>query len=202
VMPFSDEMLSELEIVAHRGAETASSSLTTFLGRNVHVQVNGVDMTQIETIPERMGSGEALAVGLLARVAGEISGNAVLLFSRAEALQLVQLLGSPAKDMPIKGFGELERSMLEETANITISSFMNSITFHLARRCVPNAPQYVMDLAGAILSVVLMESAEVADQAVLFTTRFACESEQLQALFVFLPSPASLHALQEGLGDV
>ncbi|MFW5829787.1 MAG: chemotaxis protein CheC [Planctomycetota bacterium] len=200
-MSFSTDMLAELGIVASRGAEHASSALSTFIGRSVHVDVGTVNMVAIEQVPERLGAGEVLTVALVTRVAGEITGNAALLFQRPEALQLVRWLGSPATDVPAAGFGELERSMLEETANITISSFMNSITAHLAKRCVPNAPMYLMDLAGAILSVVVMESAAVADTALLFSTRFLCDADQMQALFVFLPSPEALQALREGLED-
>lgn len=193
-----NRLLMELEIVARRGADQASACLSAFLGRNVAVTVNGVSTVDIEQIPEELGGGSALAVGLLSRVVGEICGNAVLLFERSHALNLVKILGGDSS-AAFDGFGALERSMLEETANITISSFMNSMTNHLARRCVPNAPVYLLDMAGAILSVVLMESAAVADTAVVFSTRFACQDESLAALFVFLPSPAALGQIEEGL---
>jgi len=192
-------LLSELEIVAHRGAESASNSLSGFLARDISIEVNGVSMAPIETIPEQLGSGQTLALALLARVGGEIEGNAVLMFQREDALQLVRALGSPTSTIPIEGFGELERSMMEETANITISSFMNSITFHLGKKCVPNAPIFMMDMAGAVLSVILMESAEVADQAIVFSTRFTCPTGGMNALFVFLPSPSSLGIMEEVL---
>ncbi|OVE81429.1 hypothetical protein BVY04_03300 [bacterium M21] len=197
---FEAEFISELEIVAHRGAENASGSLSSLLGHNVSIIVNGVEFADIEEIPERMSSGDMITVGLLSRVTGMIEGNSVLLFSEKDAAQLVQALGS--KKQKIEGFGDMERSMLEETANITISSFMNSITSHLNRKCVPNAPIFLVDLAGAILSVILMESAEVADRAILFSTKFLCKDEDMQVMFVFLPSPPSLLELQGGLTDV
>jgi chemotaxis protein CheY-P-specific phosphatase CheC len=156
-------------------------------------------MTPLETIPEKLGSSEMLAIGLISRVKGDIQGNAALLFKEEHALRLVQILGSKEEDIPDDGFGDLERSMLEETANITISSFMNSIATHLEKSCIPNAPIYLLDMAGSILAVILMESADVADVALLVSTKFECRNEDLTALFVLLPNPASLHAIEEGL---
>ncbi len=193
------KVLSEFGILAQRGAEHAGEALSKFVRREITVAVRRVELAPVETIPEQLGNGERLAVGLLSRVCGEIEGNAALLYDRADALRLVQLLGSRDETLAVEGFGALERSMLEETANIAITSFMNSLTAHLDRRCVPNAPVYLLDLAGAILSVILMENAALADHAFFLLTEFRCEGEDLSAVFAFLPSPASLDALREGL---
>lgn len=199
---FKIELINELEIVAHRGAETASTSLSSFLNNKVVITITNVEMADIDVIPEKLGNSEDSAIGLLTLVRGEIKGNAALLFTFPDACRLIGILGrKKVNAVDEYEFNEMERSMLEETANITISSFMNCMTSHLGRKCIPNAPIFLKDMAGAILSVMLMESAEVADQAVLFSTTFKCENEDLKALFTFLPSPSSLLTLQEGLED-
>ena len=194
----TDEILSEFEIVAHRGAEAGGSALTTLLGAHVTVLVNDVDRVSIEKIPEIVFDSEVECIGLVSRVLGDIKGNSILLFSEEDAVLLVEALGSGVKCQA--DFGELECSMLEETANITISSFMNSMTFHLRHSCIPNAPSYQQDISGAILSLLLMESAYEADKVIMFSTRFFCKSQDIKASFIFLPSPPSLRLIEEGLG--
>jgi len=196
---FTKELLSELEIVAHRAAEASSSSLTTLLNNHVTVTVNGVNWAGLEDVPETLGGSETHCAGLISRVRGEIEGNAVLLFSEEDSLALTTALGSKVET--IEQFGPLERSMLQETANITISSFMNSITAHLGHRCIPNAPMYILDLGGAILEFLLVECAYVSDKVILFSTQFVCKNQNIKASFIFLPSPDSLDIIQEGLDD-
>lgn len=191
--------VSEFGILARRGAESAGEALSRFVRRDIHVDVRKVELAPVERIPEQLGSSDRLAVGLLSRVTGDVEGNAALLYDRADALRLVRLLGSRDASLTVEGFGALERSMLEETANIVITSFMNSLTAHLDRRCVPNAPVYLLDLAGAIMSVILMENAALSDHALLLLTAFHCEGEDLGAVFAFLPSASSLDVVREGL---
>jgi chemotaxis protein CheC len=192
----------ELFLVAQRGAESAGEALSQFVRRRIDVRVREVCSAPLERIPEQLGGGEQLAVGLLSRVRGEMEGNSLLLLGRDDALTLVHLLGGAREGGACEGFGDLERSMLLETANIAITSFMNSLAVHLGLACVPNAPVYLLDLAGAILSVILMENAAVADEALLILTAFTCEGEDLTALFAFLPGPDSLESMQRGLnGD-
>ncbi len=197
----TSHLLSELEIIAHRGAETANISLSTFLNVKLTLSVNSVELSDIAVIPEKTGNSEKIAIGLIVQVNGEIKGNAALLFNVEDAYKLVSLLGNTKIKSINEELNELERSMLEETANITISSFMNSITAHLGQQCIPNAPLFLKDMAGSILSVMLMESAEVSDQAVIFSTKFISEQKDISALFTFLPSPSSLKILGKGLVD-
>ncbi len=192
-------ILSELEIVARGGAEQASHAISSFTGREITITVSAVDTVPIEEIPERLGDGSQPAVGLLSRICGDVTGNAALIFDDAGAAQLIRWLGGRVGCTVEPVLDDMQRSMLEETANITISSFMNNVAAHLSLRCVPNAPVCLSDMAGAILSVLLLESAEVADKALMFSTAFRSDDHNMEAFLVFLPSPNSFDRLQEGL---
>ena len=160
-----------------------------------------MDTVPIEEVPERLGESDQPAVGLLSRICGDVTGNAALIFNDAGAKRLIQWLGGRVGCTTEPVLDDMQRSMLEETANITISSFMNNVASHLGVRCVPNAPVCLFDMAGAILSVLLLESAEVADRALMFSTVFGSDDHTLEAVLVFLPSPNSLDQLREGLAS-
>lgn len=195
----NQEVISELEIVGHRGAENASTAISTFLGQKLTITVTDVTLRGIDNIQEELGQSEKLSVALLLRVTGEIEGNSLLIMSEENAVSMVHLLGSGTEVDSAQKFTDLEHSMLEETANITVSSFMNGLASHLGKKCIPNAPIFIHDMAGSVLSVVVMESAELSDQALIFETMFECKTGSMQALLLFLPSPSSFSMLQEGI---
>jgi len=194
---FNKHTLADLKIIAHLGAEVASASLTTMLNHRVSITIDNVAMTHIELIPEKVGGSDSHCVALVSRVTGDIEGNSSVMFIQHDAELLVELLGKQKR--LLKEFGKLEHSILEETAHIMTSSFMNSITLHLGHPCEPQPPLYIEDLGGAILSNLLMESAEDSDQAILISTNFFCRDEDISANFIFLPNPKSLKVIKEGL---
>lgn len=192
--------LAELRIIAQRGAEDASASLGRFVGREVHLKVTDLEVRPLQEVPTAIGAmAGAVAVGLATRVTGEVGGNALLLLGRPEAGRLCALLGKdPGAAGPLDA---LARSMLEETANITLTAFMNSLTAHLGARCLPSSPTLRQDWAEAILSTALTESAAAGDQVILFATEFVCGREGLNAVMLFLPDPACMSRIREGLGE-
>lgn len=84
-----------------------------------------------------------MAVGLLSKVRGDIEGIMVFIINQSDVTRLLGVLGAKRVDDSIELLGPFEKSMIEETANITISSFMNSLASHLDLKCVPNAPIYL-----------------------------------------------------------
>ncbi len=192
-------MLSELEIVAHRGAENASEAISVFISSKVNIKINGVDLMPIDQVSASMGGEDEMAAALVCRIEGEISGNAALFFHNDDAKKLVSILSGDSSPESILDFGEMERSMLEETANITISSFMNSLTMHLGKKSVPCAPIFLLDYTGSIMSMILTESAEYSDKAIVFSSQFFCEGKQMNMSLLFLPSPVAIGAVEHGL---
>jgi chemotaxis protein CheC len=180
--------LSELNIIATFGAENASSSLSAFLKADVKISVDNIEFISIDSVSGKLHFGEELIIALVTRVAGEIEGNAVLTLKKSDAEMLVTVLHQSS-------------SILEETANITISSFMNSITSHLSKSCIPNAPMYLMDMADSILSLILLENAETSDTVIVFSTRFYAQNKNLEAHFLFLPNNNSITKMQDLLQD-
>lgn len=209
-MIIDQKNVRELEIIARLGAENASKAMSAFLTKTVSMSVIETALRSIEYLPEALETGETLSVGILTRINGEVVGNAALLLPIDEAVKLIEDLSPRFVERRHDGesppsvsttFTAMERSMLEETANIAITSFMNGLASRLNKQCLPGAPVMLVDMAGAILSVILMESAEMADHALTFSSRFQVAGESARTLLVFLPSPESLAILKAGVTD-
>lgn len=140
---------------------------------------------------------------LASRVKGGLPGNIVVQLAYADAQALVSCLGGdlPAKDQA-RTVGDMERSMLQETANILFSSLMNSLASYLGMVAVPHAPAVLVDIGTSAWDAMLLESAEEADEAVVVTARLACADAGPRVRMVFIPAPEALAVIRKGVGHV
>jgi len=197
------EALEEFALFARLGAEHAGDTLSKWLHRQVRVEVSAVESIRLDLIPEETGEAGEATVTMMSRVNGELPGNAAVQLSYADATALVSCLGG---SMPAAGqaadLGELERSMLQETANILFSSLMNSLACLLGLVAVPYAPAVLVDIGTAAWDGLLLEAAAAADEAVVVTARLACIGSGPRVRLVFLPAPGALCTIKPGAAHV
>jgi chemotaxis protein CheY-P-specific phosphatase CheC len=195
--------LAEFAVLARMGAEHAGHTLSKWLHREVHIEVSSVETVRLDLIPEEAGEAGESTVTMMSRVEGELPGNAAVQLSYADATALVSCLGGsmPAPGRPGE-IGELERSMLQETANILFSSLMNSLACLLGVMAVPYAPAVLVDIGTAAWDGLLLEAAAEADEAVVVTARLACIGSGPKVRLVFLPAPGALGAIRTGAAHV
>ncbi len=192
--------LEEFAMVARRGAENAGETLSRWLHRPVSIEVSSVDLIRLDLIPDQADDLGATTVTLASRVNGELPGNVVVQLSLADAASLVGALGGKLS-LNDGAIGDMERSMLQETANILFSSLMNSLAHHLGLNAVPYAPAVMVDIGTAAWDMLLLEAAEEADEAVVVTARLVCPGCGPTVRLVFLPAPHALDVIRQELGD-
>jgi len=192
--------LDDLAASARHGAGNAGSMLSRWLHREVRIEVCSVASVRLDLIPQEGEDAGATTITIASRVNGGLPGNAAVQLSYADATQLVVCLGGklPGEEQA-GGIGEMERSMLQETANILFSSMMNGMASRMDIVAVPLAPVVLVDVGTAAWDA-LLESAACADDAVVVTARIACIGSGPTIHLVFLPSPEVLHAITRGAG--
>lgn len=199
---FAQKTLDEFSMVARRGAENAGSTLSRWLHRQVSIDVSSVEVLRLDLIPDQPDDSGATTVTLASRVNGELPGNVAVQLSLADAAALVGCLGGSIPTGAGAGqIGAMERSMLQETANILFSSLMNSLAHHLGLNAVPYAPAVLVDIGTAAWDMILIEAAEEADEAVVVTARLACIGSGPKVRLVFLPAPKALEVIRKELDD-
>ncbi|MEN9360003.1 MAG: hypothetical protein RL095_1538 [Verrucomicrobiota bacterium] len=181
------KILGEIALVAHLGAEKASSALSSFTGQQISVRVDSVNLLPLEELADELGGDDCVLIILHSWIKGRMSGQAMLVFEEPAAAGLVRVF-----DCDPSGWGEMERSMMEETANIAISSFMNSLSAHLGMSCIPQPPLFIHDLGGAIIASAAAESAIFGDRLIRYAVRFSCNDKDLAVNLFFMPSSESL----------
>jgi chemotaxis protein CheY-P-specific phosphatase CheC len=196
------QLLDEFALITRRGAENAGLTLSKWLRRSVRIEVSAVELVRLDLVPEEPEDSGGTTITLASRVVGELPGNTAVQLAYEDAALLVGCLGGT---LPPRGaghpVGEMERSMLQETANILFSSLMNSLAHHLGLKAIPHAPAVLVDIGTAAWGTLLLESAEESDQAVVVTARLACLGSGPRLRLVFLPAPAALAVIRKGIAD-
>ncbi len=158
--------------VARGGAENAATMLARWLRQPIAVEAAVVEMIGIDLIPEEVGADDEATIMLAARVKGALPGHTVAHLAHRDAAALVACLGGVLPEEGSLGtLGELERSMLQETANILFSSFMNGMASALGLFAIPYAPAVRVDFGTAAWATILLQAAEAADDALVVTAR-------------------------------
>ncbi|MCL6453463.1 MAG: chemotaxis protein CheC [Alicyclobacillus sp.] len=190
------DLLSE---VGNIGAGHAATALSELLQQPVRVSLSNARLCPFAEIAEVVGGPEALIVGVLIRVSGDLGGHILLILPPASARSLV------AAVLPVESLGdeftELSVSALAEIGNILCGAYLTAVSELTLRRFVPSVPAVACDMALSVLDVSLLPAGEVSDDVILVDTQVETEQSALKepCLLLLLPDPQSFQALTEGL---
>lgn len=193
--------LSELDAlreVGNIGAGNAATALSQILGKRVDMSVPRARVLELNQVPEILGGTENLVVGVYLRIFGDIQGNIMFLLPTKSAEKLVEMLMGELDSDGIAG--EIAQSAIMEVGNIITSSYLNALSSFSGLTIVPSTPALAYDMAGAIMSTILIELSEVSDYALLIETEFMGDGESLDANFFMLPDLDSLYVLLKSIG--
>jgi chemotaxis protein CheC len=185
-----------IEEAIHRGAESASSSLSRWLGRTARIAISGVCLGDLAEAVEALGPSDALVAACGMTLEGGVSGTVLLGFGGESALEMVDaLLGQ--EPGTAREWGELERSAAQETANIVVCAFVNALAGSIEHRkpLLPGPPEFRLDFAGSLLQFALMDQALGSDRIVLIESKFEIEGIENGCSLVLVPTAGSLEAL-------
>lgn len=188
---FSPSILQKLKVAVQIGGQRTCSALSILFKQPMDMDVTDITIQSIDMVSVENESHD-YSIALLTIVEGDINGHAALLFSKASALVVLNHLNKNQSPQ-YNNLSPLERSILEETANITLSSFMNSLSLHTGKKCVPSIPVYLQDINDEILPILLFESVERSqDSSMIFSAKFVCSSLELEMGLLFFPHSNAL----------
>ncbi len=192
-----------LAVIFAQGAETASRTLSRWLGHPVKMAVSDVDEVDVSEAEGLLGPGEELVAACILGISGRLSGLLVLVFEDASGLALADLLLNQPLGTAAE-WGEMERSAALETANIVACAYLSSLAMHLPgdgepEPIVPSPPSFRHEFAGSLIQFLLMGQALQFDRVLLVKSRFATQHGQLRWSLLFAPDGESLRSLSKAL---
>ena len=191
--PIEDRELDALREISNIGAGHAVTALHQMTRRVITLEVPAVNLVPFSEVAHRLGGLEEEVVGLFFRVYGGSRGNMLVVMSRTSAEHLLTVLFDG--DGPKRPLGDMEISALKEVGNILTSSYLTAIGSLLKIPLIPSIPAFSMDMAQAVVDLLLIELAEVTHQALVIQTDFATRDKTFTGHFCLLPDPGSIETI-------
>ncbi|WP_096269868.1 chemotaxis protein CheC [Paucisalibacillus globulus] len=199
---FSTIQLDALKEIGNIGAGNAATTMSRLIRNKVDMEVPSIEIVAFDDVMEMVGGPEQLIVGILFQIHGKAPGMVYLLFTLEEAEALVRQMTNN-NEISFTDQDELAVSALQEAGNILAGSYLTALSDFTNINMQPSVPHLSVDMAGAILTVGLLQVSEVYDFAIIINTKIIDTEESNQGIngqLLLLPSPESFTKIFQALG--
>lgn len=194
-----------LKEIGNIGAGNATTSMSQLTNKKILMGVPEVKVIPFDDVLHIVGGPEKLVVGMYFRIFGEAPGTVYFLLSVEEAESIIKdvtggleiNLLSSNNDNKVLGL-----SALQEVGNIITGSYLSALADFTNLNMQSSIPYLSIDMAGAILSVGLIELSQRSDYAIVIDTQLEEQSGQngFSSQFFFLPDIDTVPKLFNALG--
>ncbi|MFH8039150.1 MAG: chemotaxis protein CheC [Candidatus Aenigmatarchaeota archaeon] len=190
-----DELqLDTLKEICSMGAGYAITAISRMVKRKISMSVPHISIVPTEKLITTISTPQELVVGVYSKILGELSGGMLITFPRNSAFSLVDILLNRTVG-ETKILEELEKSVLQETGNIVINSFVNVLSKMVDRKLFVSVPKIAFDMAGAIIDFLLIELSKNVEQTIVMEIIFHDIPETISGKFFILPDYGLLEIL-------
>ena len=191
--------LDALREIGNVGAGNTATALSQVVNKKIDMNVPKVSIIPIEDVPDLVGGPDALIVAIFLRVYGKAPGNILFLLPQKSAFYLVDTLMG-REHGTTKKLDFMDESALMEIGNILSGAYLNAFFNFTHISMLPSIPALAMDMAGAILNIILVQLGQMGDRALVIETEFLAEDDGINGHFFLVPDPGSLGTLIKAVG--
>ena len=199
IMQLNPTQMDALREIGNVGAGNSATALSQIINHRIDMNVPEVSIVPLGDVPDLVGGPEAMVVGVFLRVYGQAPGNILFLLPAESAFYLVDMLMGKKRG-ETQNLDFLDESALMEIGNILAGAYLNAL-FNLTKlSLLPSIPALAMDMAGAILNVVLIQLGQMGDHALVIETEFTTDEDGIKGHFFLVPDPGSLDTILTAVG--
>jgi chemotaxis protein CheC len=188
-----------LREIGNIGAGNAATSLGMILNAEVGIQLPKVRITDFDTAVNALGGAESMTVGVLVNFSGEAEGMIMFLMGMDDAINVTSILVQEDESGE-EGLCEMKLSAIKEIGNILGSAYVNSIAKLTGLEIDLSVPYIAIDMAGAILSVPIIEFGAIGDKVMFIEEGFYTDQRQLNSDVVMFAQVDTLQRIMGRLG--
>lgn len=196
----TDMQLDVLREIGNIGAGNAATALATILDEKVEISLPKVRITDFDTAVNALGGAETMTVGVLVNFDGEAHGMIMFLLNMDDAKAIMSILIQEDEENNDGQLSELKLSAIKEIGNILGSSYINSISTMTGLRIHISIPYIAIDMAGALMSVPIIEFGSVGDKVMFIEECFSAEENNLSSNIIMFAEIETLKIIMERLG--
>ncbi len=200
--PYDDFHLDALKEIGNIGAGNATTALSNLLSKSIDMSVPEVNILPFDEVTSVVGGPEELVAGIYLQVEGEAPGSLMLLLEKEDAVKLISVLmtGEIPENPSEKNIEDMEESALMETGNILASSYVTALSEFTGLSMAPTVPAIAVDMAGAILEIILIQVGDVSEHVLMIGTEFTYDKNKIRGHFFFIPEDNSFRKILKSLG--
>jgi chemotaxis protein CheC len=187
-------IVEQMQFIVEKGFANAAKGFSQMVGLELSVDNPEVKTVPLNDIPLLLGGPENDAVGIYLKIEGDIGGQIMLILPLERAMSICDML-LEEPDGTTQELGSMERSALAEVGNLTGTFFLNAIAESTGLTLKPTPPAVMVDMIGAILSVIIATMDEVNDNVLMFQATYKFNQRQIDANFWIIPDAMSLERL-------
>ena len=199
ILKLTSFQLDALRDIGNIGAGNAATALSQLINKKIDMTVPKVAILPLGEVPEIVGGPDSMIAGVFLRVYGLAPGSILFLLPNDSAYYLVDMLMG-RENGSTKTLSNIDESALMEIGNILAGAYLNSFSYFTKINLLPSIPALAVDMAGAILSVILIQLGQMGDHALVIETEFTTENEGISGHFFLIPDPGSLNTILEAIG--
>jgi chemotaxis protein CheC len=190
---YTELQLDALRELANIGSGTASTALSSMLGRSVDISVPKAQALPFAEAVDSAGPAEQDVTAIVLGIVGEMQGTVLLLVPPADADAMCRMLGVEPDD-------EFALSALGEIGNIVGTSYINALAGMTGMDIEPTPPSTTTDMLGALVASVLAGAAMSGDVALMLDSNLLVEGEDCSISFLLVPDQGGVELLLSRLG--
>ena len=195
------EHLDVFRELGNIGAGNATTSLAKMLDKRMDMSIPRAQLVPFNQITDILHGPETIVVGVMIAMSGDLKGFILLVMEFQDAVEMTGILtGNKLQNATIDDLSEMDLSAIEEVANILIGSYLSAISSMTQLTIMPSVPDLVIDMAGAIMSVPVIEYGKIGDEVLLLETQFNDEGQAMAGHFFLIPDLDSYYVLIRSLG--
>lgn len=188
-----------LKEIGNIGSGSAASALSQMLGKNVVMRVPNVSVFDYERVIDEMGGPEKVITGILVQLEGDIKG--MIMFLLEDSFAKVVLNTFLQVDEPqMISLDDTELSVISEMGNIMAGSYLSALSQMTMLTIDMSVPSMTVDMLGAIMSVPIIEFANVGDKVLFIDDGFVIDGVDIKSNIILIPEMESLEILMKKLG--
>ncbi|HDQ71429.1 MAG TPA: hypothetical protein ENN19_04950 [Chloroflexi bacterium] len=182
--------VSRVEIMVSAALLNAARGLSNLLERDITTGTVQARVVHLGEISSGVGHPEDETVGIYLKMHGDLGGQALLILSLEDALNLADILmeQEPGDSSTLE---EMAQSALAETGHLMVAYFLNAMAVLTGEALRPSPPAIIVDMLGSILTVIAASVGERRDDLMIIETILQDTQGLFKLRFWVLPDLAS-----------
>ena len=193
---YTSMQLDFIKELANVGGGNAATSISQLIKKPVNMTLPIIDLIDYEELYETTMAEDTVVNAVIMKMFGDAEGTFLFVTSDGSLNDLINMM-MPAG---IVLTDELSQSGIKELVNILVTSFVNAISKLVNINIISSVPVLTMEMFGAILSSVYMESEQYDENIMIIKNEFLYNGDIIQGTLYFVPKPGVLTSLFEIIG--